>query len=98
HTQVANQLEFFTSENLAGWIVGCVDDDGFGLVVERRAQVALVECPFTFRRNRWTQFYKPWLGARENRIRPVVLIERFENYDFISNVANCQQRGDHRFG
>ncbi len=39
-------------------------------------------------------------GARlgENRIRPVVFVERLEDNDLIARIADGKERGDHRLG
>ena len=97
HTQITNQLQFRAGEHLAGWIIGSIEDDSFSVIVKSRSQLAFIEGPLAIRCARRTEFHEARPGATENRIRTIVLVERFENHDLIARVADREQRRDHGF-
>src|ERR1039457_5538021 len=88
-TQVANQFQFFPAEHLAGGVVWRVKDYRLrvmlrGLVLKSFAQLLFVEhplapplaAPLAFRCLRWTQTDEARLGSAQNRVWPIVLVER----------------------
>ena len=48
--EIANQFQFGLSENLAGRIVRCVQNNRFGVLVEYVPQFAFIEGPFAIGR------------------------------------------------
>jgi len=95
-----HQLQLRPRKNFAGGIIGRVDYDGFSLVVKRRPQLALVKRPLAIdiRLSRRTQPHIPRLRPRDNRIRPIVFVKRFEDDDLISRIAHRQQSGNDGLG
>ncbi len=91
--QFGDHLELVAREHLAGRVVRRVDHDAARALVERGRELPLVERPVR-RRER----YGPRHGAREDRVRPVVLVERLEHDDLVAGVEHAEHRGDHRLG
>jgi hypothetical protein len=89
----ANRLELVAREHLAGRVVRRVDDDRLGLVVERRRELVGVERPV-----RLVQGDVARRRARQDRVGPVVLVERLEDHDLVARVDDRHHRRHHRFG
>src|SRR5580704_1792526 len=98
NTQIANQFQFAACENLASRIVGRVENYRFGPMMKSRTQLALIKRPFTVGCNRWTQLHEYRLRAGQHRVRPVILVKRFEDHHLVALVANRQQRRNHGLG
>ena len=98
HAQIANQFQLCASEYFSRRIIRSIQDDRLGLVMKRRPQFALVERPLSVRHARRTQFHKPRLGATQDRVRSIVLVERLEDHDFIARIAHRQQGRNHALG
>ena len=91
--QLGDHLELVAREHLAGRVVRRVDHDAARARVERGRELTLVERPVR-RRER----HGPRHGAREDRVGPVVLVERLEHDDLVAGVEHAEHRGDHRLG
>ena len=98
NAQIANQFQFLTAEHLAGRIVRRVQDDCLGVMLEGLAQFQLVESPLAVGCLRRTQTNKPRLGSAQDGVRSIVFIERLEDDNLVSLVADCEQRRNHRLG
>ncbi len=96
--QFGDEGQFVAREHLAGWVVGSVEDDGLRVGVECGSEMVSVEMPVAVCGVRRMQCYEPWRGVRQNRVRPIVLIEGFEDDDLIARVDDGEQRRDHRLG
>src|SRR4029077_14686858 len=71
--QLGDKLKLGSREDLAGRVVGRVDDDGSGLAAERAPQLVRVERPI-----RSTQRHIARNGAADDAVRSVVLIKGLE--------------------
>ena len=91
-TEIANEFEFAKRENFPGRIVGRVDDDGLGAWAKRSGELVAVKRPI-----RRLEFYKARQGAGKIRIRPVILIERLEDDDFVAGIDDRHHAGHHGF-
>ena len=96
--EVADELEFLPAEHLAGRVIGRVQDDGLGVVLEGLAKFDFVERPLGIRGLRRTQADEARLGAAQDRIRAVVFVERLEDDDLVALIADREQGRDHGFG
>ena len=96
--EIADQSQFLSREYLACWVVGRIDDDGFGRLAESAAKFFFVEGPLAAAVGWLSEFYVHWFRAAQFGVRPVILVERFEHHDLVAGVADCQQGRDHGFG
>src|ERR1700722_8475182 len=96
--QIANQFQFRSREHLSRRVVGRVNDDGLGVLVECRPQFFLIEGPLAAFTHWRTQLHKSRACPAQYRIRPVVLVKRFKDHNLIAGIAHCQQSGDHPLG
>ena len=90
--QLGNQFEILPGKDPAGGVVGRIDHDRPGFLVERRRQFLGTE-----REIGRMQADKSGGSAAEDGVRPVVFIERFKNDDFLARIDGRHQRGDHSF-
>src|SRR6185312_9485528 len=96
--EIANEFQFRAREYLARGVVGSIQDDGLGVRAKGGAQFALVEGPIAFLRDRRTQLNELRFGAGKKSVRPVVLVKRLEDNDFVPGVAERHQGRDHALG
>ena len=80
-------------EDLAGRVVRRVDDDGARRVRERARELVGIERPVGL-----AQRHEPRHRARENRVGPVVLVERLEDDHLVAGIDDAEHRRDHRLG
>ncbi len=91
--QLGDQVALAARENAPGGIVRSIDDHRPGARRERGSQSLGVEFPIrTLHRN------EHGLGAGKNRVRAIVLVERFEHDDFIAGIDQRQENRRHGFG
>ena len=93
HAKVANEFELRAGKNFSGGIVGRVQDDGFGSWSKGRGQFPFVVGPI-----RSAQFYEAWRSAAQDGVRPIILVVRLEDNDFIAGINDGHHGGHHRFG
>ena len=91
--KVSDQLKFLAAEDLSGRIVRRINNDGLRLVVEGRREFVFVEGPV-----RLAELHVARRGAGDNRVGPVVFVERLEYDDLVARIDDGQQHVDHRFG
>ena len=89
----ADRFELLSGEHLAGRVVRRIDDDGLRAGVERRGQLVGIERPVWLAQRDVSR-----RGARQNRIRPVVLVEGLEDDDFVARIDEGHHGGHHRLG
>src|SRR5258708_33468748 len=98
HAQVADQLKFAAGKHFAGGIVRSIYDDRFSVTVKRRSQLAFIECPLAVRRLCRTQLPTPPLDPGNDRIQPVIFLERLEEHDIVPGIAARQPSKYDSFG
>ncbi len=86
-------LEVLAREDRAGRVVRIAQDDRLGPVVERGGQLAEVEPPV-----RRPERHEPRLGAGEDAVGPVVLVERLGQDHLVAGIDQREQRHQHRLG
>ena len=87
-----DEFEFGAPKDLAGGVIGRVDDDGFGARVEGLAELVGVEGP-----GGGAQGDDAADGAAEQRVGVIVLVVRLEDDDFVAGISDGEQGGDHAF-
>ena len=90
--ETPDELQFLATEDLARRVIRCIDNNGLRLVIERRRKFFLVKRPAGS-----SQLNVAWSGSRNDRVGTVILIERFENDDFVTRINNRQQHINHGF-
>src|SRR6266704_2348372 len=91
--QVRDRPELVAGEHLARRVVRRVHDEDLRAVRERGLQRFLVDGPIGPR-----HAHVPRTGAADDRIRPVVLVERLEDHGLVALVDEREHRGHHRLG
>ena len=91
--EIRDQRHLVAREHAARRVVRRVDDDRLGARVERLAQAIGVERPV-----RPLERNEHRLRAGENRIRPIVLIERLEDDHLVAGIHERHEHRRHRFG
>src|SRR6266446_4826289 len=91
--KVSDQLKFLAAEDLSGRIVRRINNDGLRLVVEGPREFFFIEGPV-----RLAELHVARRGAGDNRVGPVVFVERLEYDDLVAWIDDGQQHVDHRFG
>ena len=91
--------ELVAREHLAGRIVRRVEDDRFRLVVEGGGELVGIERPVGLpARHRLVQRDVARRRAGQDRVRPVVLVERLEDDHLVARIDDRHHRRHHRFG
>src|SRR5262249_36842978 len=85
--------KFFPAKDLPRWIVRSIDDDGLGIVIEGSREFSFIERPVGP-----SELYVARSGARDNGVRTIVFVERFENDNLVTRIDDCEQHIDHGFG
>ena len=80
-------------EDLAARVRRVADDDGLGLLREGLGELVRIEVE-----RRRAQGHVDGLGAGEDRIGGVVLVERREDDHLVARIAGGHHRDHHRFG
>ena len=88
-----DQLQLVAAEDLAGRVVGRVDDDRPRPGPDRGAQLVGVDRPVGL-----VERHVARHRAREDRVGPVVLVERLEDHDLVAGVDQPEHRRDHPLG
>ena len=92
--QVGDKSELFARKDLAAGVGRVAQDDCLGLVV---AEGRLEDLAIEVERGR-VERHIDGLGARENRVGTVVLVERREDDNLVSGVRNRHHGGHHGLG
>src|SRR5215813_12573788 len=80
-TERCDEFHFGAREDLAGGIVGIAENDGAGLLIKSGSQLVSVEGPIGA-----AQRHIARRCVRQNRVRGVVFIKRFEDDYFVSGI------------
>src|SRR5215471_9599766 len=79
HAKLADKLQFSAGKDFAGRIVRGIQDDGFGVGAERRGKRLVIKRPIGILGRWWLHSHETRRSARENRVGPVVFVERLED-------------------
>ena len=93
HAKIANDLEFGALENFSRGIIRRIENDRFRRGTKGRGEFVGIERPI-----RRLQLHESRRGARKNRVRPVIFVERLEDHDFVARIDDRHHRRHHRFG
>ena len=97
NAEIADEFEFAAREHFSGGIVGRVEDDGFCLGTKGRREFVFIVGPHIIFIPRWTHFHEPRSGPAQDRVRPVILVIRLENHDFVARIDDGHHGGHHGF-
>ena len=92
---LGHELQLRAAEDLAGGVVGSVDDDRFGLRREGVAEICRVEAELGIIQAKRDV---PRGGPRQRGIGPVVFVEGLEDDHLVCRIDDGQQRRHHRLG
>src|SRR5215510_797540 len=90
---LAYQFEFLAAEYFARWIIGSIDYDCLGIVVERRRKLPGINRPVGRMKR-----HEPGSRAGKNRIGTVILVKRLKHDDLVARVDDGHQGRHHCFG
>ncbi len=79
-------------EHFAGRIVRRVQDDRFGVRAKRGREFLFVKRPIGS-----AELHEPRRGSAQNRVGPVIFVERLEDNNFIARIDDRHHGGHHRF-
>ena len=90
-TEIGDQFEFLAAEDFPRRIVRRVQDQDLRAVREGGLQLLLIHGPIR-------PFHPdiPWAGPADDRVGPVVLVERFEDHGLVAGVDEGEHGRHHR--
>src|SRR6266436_5181527 len=97
HAKIANEFQLRTREHFAGRIVRRIENKCFRMRPERRGQFVFVIRPKGILIGRRTHLDEARRRAAENRVRPIIFVERLEHHDFVAGIDDGHHRRHHRF-